>query len=102
MRMFAGATLYFSASFVTVGFVSSGELSEPSGEYEVITMPFERQNSTTSVWVHELYGEGMSGGVAQHVEGFNARVKLNLVNGRDNRGVGEKALQELDGEVGDA
>ena len=32
----------------------------------------------------------------------HARVKLNLVNGRDNRGVGEKALEELYGEIGDA
>ena len=54
MRTFAGLTPCFSAIFLTMGSLSSGESLEPRGEYAVRAMPFERQNSTISSWLHDL------------------------------------------------
>jgi len=48
MRTFAGETLCFSAMRVTMGLVIRGELSDPRGENEVITMPCFVHASTIS------------------------------------------------------
>ena len=44
MRMLAGCTPCFFAISVTIGLVSKGELSEPNGEYAVMTIPFSLQS----------------------------------------------------------
>lgn len=49
-----GKTSYLVAILLTTSFFNRGELSEPSGEYAVNTIPFFWQNSTTSCCGQDL------------------------------------------------
>lgn len=54
MRIVDGATLYFSATFLTMGLSGNGLSFDPCGEYATTAIPRTRQYSTSSVCVQAL------------------------------------------------